>query len=259
MRYETNRWIVCLLAMLLWLTGWGNVQASDAREEVATLVRSLGYGAGIHNFKNFVLRGRDENYDGAKKSFGIALSSLNRLENSTELTRDDKAAVAILKNMVDEYNRGLDQILSLRSKGWRLGDVDRSVLVDDTVPIASLDQLREKWKWSDLEQVEYLLGYGKGIHNFKNFLLRGEDRYYTLALENFLEVEALLTNLHNNPGMNSTQLGAVDKIKRVAESYRNYLSLVDRFQKQQYPVRKIDLAVKVNDKPAIEGLTLLSQ
>ena len=160
MRYQTSRWALCLLTLLLCLTALGTVQAaSAARENVATLVRSLGYGAGIHNFKNFVLRGRDDNYDAAKKAFDIALGSLNQLENSPELTLEDRAAVVVIKAMADEYNRGLDRVISLRNKGWRLGDVDRSVAVDDTAAIAALAQLREKWEWSDLEQIEYILPY----------------------------------------------------------------------------------------------------
>ena len=61
MRYESGRWALCLLTLMLGLTALGTVQAAgSARENVANLVGSLGYGAGIHNFKNFVLRGRDE-------------------------------------------------------------------------------------------------------------------------------------------------------------------------------------------------------
>ena len=259
MIYKINRGTVFSLTLMLWLIAWTNVQASDAREDVITLVRSLGYGAGIHNFKNFVLRGRDENYDAAKQSFGIALGSLNRLAESQELGVDDRAAVAILKNMVKDYDKGLDLAISLRRKGWRLGDVDRSVFVDDSIPIASLDQLRNKWKWSELEQIEYQLGYGKAIHNFKNYVLRGDERFQTQALENFLAVESLLNNQYGNSDLDSAQKAALDQVKRVAQSYRNYLDLVDRFHTQQYPIRKIDLAVKVNDKPAIDGLTILSK
>lgn len=259
MRYETSRWALCLLTLLLWLTASGTVQAaSAARENVATLVRSLGYGAGIHNFKNFVLRGRDDNYDAAKKAFDIALGSLKQLENSPELTLEDRAAVVVIKVMIDDYDRGLDRVISLRNKGWRLGDVDRSVAVDDTAAIAALAQLREKWEWSDLEQVEYQLGYGMGIHNFKNYLLRHDERYHTLALENFLAVESLLVNQYSNTRLDSAQRTALDQISRVSQSYRNYLALIERFHAQQYPVRKIDLAVKVNDKPALEGLAVLS-
>ncbi len=259
MRYETGRWALCLLTLLLWLTALGSVQAaSAARENVATLVRSLGYGAGIHNFKNFVLRGREEYYDAAKKDFDIALGSLNQLENSPELTPEDRAAVVVIKAMIDEYDRGLERVISLRDKGWRLDDVDRSVNVDDTKAIAALAQLREKWEWSDLEQVEYQLGYGMGIHNFKNYLLRQDERYHTRALENFLAVESLLINQYSNTRLDSAQQAALDQISRVSESYRNYLALIERFHAQQHPVRKIDLAVKINDRPALEGLSVLS-
>lgn len=257
MRYETSRWALCLLTLILWLSALGSVQAaSAARENVATLVRSLGYGAGIHNFKNFVLRGRDENYDAAKKSFSIALDSLNQLENSQELTVEDFSAVAVIKDMVDEYNRGLDRVISLRNKGWRLGDVDRSVYVDDTVAIDSLALLRKKWTWSDLEQIEYHLGYGNGIHDFKNYLLRNDERYHTQALENFLAVESLIDNLYSkDPG--SAQRKALEQIGRVSQSYRNYLPLIERLHAQQQPVRRIDLTVKINDRPAVEGLAVL--
>ncbi len=259
MKYQTSRWALCLLTLLLWLTALGTVQAASAtRENVATLVRSLGYGAGIHNFKNFVLRGRDDYYDAAKKAFDIALGSLKQLENSPELTLEDRAAVAVIKAMIDEYDSGLDRVRSLRDKGWRLGDVDRSVTVDDTESIAALAQLREKWEWSDLEQIEYQLGYGMGIHNFKNYLLRQDERYHTLALENFLAVESLLVNQYSNTRLDSAQRTALDQISRVSQSYRNYLALIERFHAQQHPVRKIDLAVKINDKPALEGLSVLS-
>ena len=261
MRYETSRWALCLLTLILWLTTLGSVQAasadSAARENVATLVRSLGYGAGIHNFKNFVLRGRDENYDAAKKSFSVALNSLNQLENSQELTVEDFAAVAVIKDMVDEYNRGLDRVISLRNKGWRLGDVDRSVYVDDTVAIDSLELLRKKWVWNDLEQIEYHLGYGKGIHDFKNYLLRNTERYHTRALENFLAVESLIDNLYSKTDLGSAQRKALEQVGRVSQSYRNYLPLIERLHAQQLPVRRIDLTVKINDGPAVEGLAVL--
>jgi hypothetical protein len=259
MRYESSRWALCLFTLLLWLSAFGTVQAAgSARENVATLVRSLGFGAGIHNFKNFVLRGRDEYYDAAKKDFDIALDSLNQLENSPELTLEDRAAVAVIKGMIDEYDRGLDRVITLRDKGWRLGDVDRSVAVDDTRSIAALAQLREKWEWSDLEQIEYHLGYGMGIHNFKNYLLRQDERYHTLALENFLAVESFLDSLYGNTNLDSAQRAALDQISRVSQSYRNYLALIERFHAQRHPVRKIDLAVKINDRPALEGLAVLS-
>ena len=260
MRYQTSRWMLCLLTLLLWLTALGTVQAaSPARENVATLVRSLGYGAGIHNFKNFVLRGREEDYDAAKKAFDIALGSLKQLENSPEITHEEQTAVTVIKIMIDAYDSGLDLVIRLRDKGWRLEDVDHSVTVDDTRAIAALAQLREKWEWSDLEQIEYQLGYGMGIHNFKNYLLRQDERYHTRALENFLAVESLLANQYSNTSLDSAQRTALEQIGRVSQSYRNYLPLIERFHAQQHPVRQIDLAVKINDRPALEGLSVLAR
>ena len=259
-RWQTSRWALCLLTLILWFTALGSVQAaSAARENVATLVRSLGYGAGIHNFKNFVLRGRTDDYDGAKKAFNIALGSLKQLGNSPEITPEERTAVTVIKIMIDAYDSGLDLVVILRGKGWRLGDVDHSVTVDDTGAIAAMALLREKWEWSDLEQIEYQLGYGMGIHNFKNYLLRQDERYHTQALENFLAVESLLVSQYSNMNLNSAQRTSLDQISRVSQSYRNYLALIERLHAQQRPVRQIDLAVKINDRPALEGLAVLAR
>jgi hypothetical protein len=161
--------------------------------------------------------------------------------------------------MTQGYGAGLERIAQLRSKGWRLEDIDRAVAVDDSAAIAALDRLRSRWQWSDLEALEYQLGYGKGIHNFKNYVLRQQPRYHTQALESLLAVESLIVNQFNGDRLDVEQKAALAKIGRVAQSYRNYLVLVERLHAIQRTERQIDLAVKVNDEPAIMALTQLSR
>ena len=248
-----------LLLILLILSSLSSVHAASARDEVAGLVRALGYGAGIHHFKNYVLRGRTEYYASAKRSLADALTRVNQLEKDTELNQSEQQAVVTIKAMVMAYDSGLDTVSELRTKGWRLDDVDLSVAINDADAIAALDLLRSKWKWSELEEIEYQLGYGQGIHNFKNYVIRQHERYHTLALANFLAVESLIVNQFNNTKLGSTDKEALESIERVVQSYRNYLTLIGRLHTMQKPVRQIDLAVKINDKPAVEGFALLNK
>ena len=250
---------LALLLILIILSSLSSVYAASARDEVAGLVRALGYGAGIHHFKNYVLRGRDEYRTNAKQSFTDASLSLARLEAHSEIGSQDQQAIAEIKTMIDAYSAGLDRVAQLRTRGWRLDDIDRAVTVDDTKAIEALTQLRAKWQWSELEEIEYQLGYGQGIHNFKNYVIRQHERYHTLALENFLAVESLIVNQFNTTKLGSTDKEALESIGRVVQSYRNYLTLVGRLHTMQRPVRQIDLAVKINDKPAVAGFALLNK
>lgn len=257
---QTNRWHLLPLLLLLMLTSMVSVQvAASARNDVVILVRSLGYGAGIHHFKNYVLRGQAKNHVIAKKSFYDALQALNRLGKSPEISPEYQPAIAAIKAMLSAYDAGLERVALLRSKGWRLEDIDRSVTVDDSAAIAALEQLRTRWQWSDLEEIEYQLGYGKGIHNFKNYVLRQQERYHTLALENFLAVESLIVNRFNTTRLDDEQREALQKVGRVTQSYRNYLGLIGRLHAMQRSERQIDLAVKINDGPALAGLALLTR
>ncbi len=254
-----NRFSQMLMMALLVLATLAPAHAESGREDVAGLVRSLGYGAAIHNFKNYVLRGQPEQYANARRSFSDAQQHLNSLEKRPAIERQDQQDIAALRAMISAYSSGLELVGKLRTKGWRLEDVDRAVTVDDDDAIAALDRLRAKWQWSELEQIEYQLGYGKGIHNFKNYLLRQQDRYHTSALENFLTTESLIVNQFNSAQLDKQQRAALEKIARVAQSYRNYLSLIERFHSMQRTERQIDLAVKVNDGPALMALTLLNR
>ncbi len=259
MKPSANRWGLMMVAAMLMLVPQASVHAESARDDVAALVHSLGYGAAIHHFKNYILRGQPEQYQAAKKSYSDAMLNLNQLEKRPAIKRQDRLAIATIRTMVVAYAAGLDRVGELRAKDWRLEDIDRAVTVDDDAAIAALDQLRAKWQWSDLEETVYQLGYGKGIHNFKNYLLRQHEHYHTQALENFLTVESLIVNQFNTASLDSEQRTALEKIGRVAQSYRNYVVLIDRLHALQRTKRQIDLAVKINDGPAVEALSLLSR
>ena len=231
--------------------------AADSRDDIAQVVRLLGYGGGIHNFKNYVLRGREEYHAAASQDFNEALSRLEGLKGLAEFSTQEQAAIDDVRVTIDAYRRGLDKITELRTKDWRLEDIDLVVVVDDTAAISALDLLRSKWQWNDLEEMEFQLGYGKGIHNFKNYVLRGQERYHTEALENFLAAESLITSQLAAPGLSDRREAALQTVNRVTRAYREYLPLIERLLAMMRNVEQLDLAVKVNDLPAFDALELL--
>ncbi len=263
-----------------------SLQADEVRDELAQVVRLMGYGGGIHNFKNYVLRGREEYRSDARANFLGMLDAIAKLERSDQLDESEKQALNAVKTAVESYEAALDWVADLHDKGWRIEDIDRVVIIDDTAALQGLDMLRSRWTWTDLEQIEYQLGYGKGIHNFKNYVLRGRENYHTEALQNLLTVEALLTDLLEQPELKDPQTAvrkllsvestmvpnravqemtrlfednrsALENVQQTAQAYRDHLDLIERLIAVQRSVRQIDLAVKINDGPAKAGLAYL--
>jgi hypothetical protein len=285
-------WLACVLMATSLAASDAN--ASSARADVARLVRVLGYGAGIHHFKNYVLRGRESYHTAARLDFREALVIIDALSRGSEFDASDQQALAALRTTVAAYDAALDRVTELKAKGWRIEDIDRSVIIDDGPAKAGLDVLRAKWKWRDFEEMEFQLGYGKAIHDFKNYVLRGQERYHAGALETLLAAEALIASQLSLPELTTPEeaatrvverrsdvdrddadavasareeavrgftrdRAALEAVERVARAYRNNLALIEKLLRMLRPVRQIDLAIKINDGPAVEGLTRLRE
>jgi hypothetical protein len=287
--------LAALFALVAVLTPTVDARADDGGGQVlAEIVRALGYGGGIHHFKNFVLREKPEYHTAAKRDFGRALEALARLETSAELDDREREHVAVIRSVVESYDAEVDRINGLRLKGWRIEDVDRTVIIDDTPATAGLAALRAKWQWSDLEEIEFQVGYGNAIHNFKNYILRGQERYHTAALANLLAVDALVARQLHMPELARPRAAAeaavaaagkvdpsdavaheqavqaiarrlrsdraaLEAVERVFRGYRNNLALVSKLIAMQRSASEIDRAIRIYDKPGMDGLAHLRQ
>ena len=253
-------WIILALAWVVLVFSAPALHATEVRDALAQMVRLMGYGAGIHDFKNYVLRGREEYRIRAHENFVRILEVIAGLERSGELTGTDQEALKPLKSVVESYDTALDRVTELRKKGWRIEDIDRAVVVDDTAAVQGLAALRTGRTWTPLEEIEFHLGYGKAIHNFKNYVIRGHESYGAEALEDFFAVDSLIADqLGGQSEIAKPQAVALNNIRGVVQAYRDNLALVAGLIARQRSVRQIDLAVKVNDTPAEMGLARLRQ
>lgn len=253
MNYRRSPFLaIIMIALLLPL-----VASAGPREDVAHLVRALGYGGAIHQFKNYVMRSEPRYREATARSLAAAQGRLDALSRDAGLDAGDKAAVRDLVTTVAAYQDALQQVADLKREGLPPDQVDRLVLIDDSAAVIALEALRARWQWNDFEEMEYLLGYGQAIHNFKNFVLRGHERYDAEALEQLLAVDALIATQLAAEGIDDGDRVSLEQLERVVHGYRDYLPLVDKLHAMQRPVRQIDLAVKVNDDPGIAGLAQL--
>ncbi len=100
------------------------------------------------------------------------------------------------------------------------------------------------------------LGYGGMIHAFKNFVLRGDEKYYRIANQNAGAALSSLERLMNlEPELRA-------ELKPIATAVQNYVAALSTVQSQHANGKtpeEIDAAVKIDDGPALVAIALLAQ
>lgn len=95
-------------------------------------------------------------------------------------------------------------------------------------------------------------GYGGFIHNFKNYILRGDDRYAFLVADDIVKVRATLAQLRALL-VTEEEKAALAKVEVVFRAYTDNLEAAERLIQADRTPTDVDAVVRVDDRPAIEG------
>ncbi len=108
-----------------------------------------------------------------------------------------------------------------------------------------------------LSEMKSQLGYGGAIHNFKNYVLRGQLKYAERFRGNYQKLLKLLDQYAALASVSSEEQQALSKIRSVADSYAGMIDQVVSMSTAGESPTAIDGVVKINDQPALEGLETL--
>jgi methyl-accepting chemotaxis protein len=107
-----------------------------------------------------------------------------------------------------------------------------------------------------ITEISLLMGYTNFIHNFKNYLLRGQDKYRGRAIENYREI-VKLADKYLSLGKNTTiENSNIQIIKDVLGQYKDALKIIQRrFERAEQKrkvmdIMKMDRLVKIDNAPA---------
>ncbi len=103
------------------------------------------------------------------------------------------------------------------------------------------------------------LGYGGMIHNFKNYVLRGQTKYVERTALNFSKLRAAITTYRQLPNLSESEKEALTAITKTASEYENFVPVVTQLLSEGKNAEARDAIVKVSDGPAIAGLNSLSE
>jgi len=107
-----------------------------------------------------------------------------------------------------------------------------------------------------LNAVRREIGFGGLIHNFKNYVLRGDPVYASAAEANAQVALGELDRLNAIMEQPEAQR-AIDLVRDTVRQYQEMLGIAVQMHSAQAEIDSLDATVKIDDRAALEGLKIL--
>jgi len=106
---------------------------------ISDIKSSMGYGGFIHHFKNYIIRSKKQDYQGALKNILEVKKKLNQY-NFLDLSEEEKNALREIDLVTDQYqqNLALAKNYFLKHQASSITQLDNIVKVDDTPLIEAI-------------------------------------------------------------------------------------------------------------------------
>ncbi len=108
-----------------------------------------------------------------------------------------------------------------------------------------------------ISEMKSVVGYGGLIHNFKNFVLRGQEKYKQGVVKDYQKL-VRLREKYKTYGEMPPETERLETIKKVFGKYYEGVFKIEERYKAGENIRQLDKLIKVNDKPAIKAFKELT-
>ncbi len=110
-----------------------------------------------------------------------------------------------------------------------------------------------------LNELQALIGYGGLIHNYKNYVVRGEEHYLKHFQKTKIAVKDVIKRYKASPGMTQKDQSYLEAIDNTFDEYFNHVNAITNYLQQSYTVQEIDELVQVDDLSALQAIQYLSK
>ncbi len=111
---------------------------------------------------------------------------------------------------------------------------------------------------SILSAVRSEIGYGGAIHQFKNYVLRKEEKRIARFDGYYRKTVSLIEEYRNIEGVQPNELKNLQTVQNMLNDYRNALDTAKVLFSEGKSVEEVDQFIKIDDGPALKALDELS-
>ena len=183
----------------------------------------------------------------------VAFENEKRNINNIDV-RPLKLSIRNLNNQERIYNDIFISSLSDIDKDYVIQSLDNRTIkeafrIQNVLTERNTEQLVDRLKTS--------IGYNGLIHQFKNYVLRGDEKYKVAYLTLHYDVEKIIENLYSLNKHNNKAVDHLDKLSGVLRLYKEKLSSIHQYRNQGKSASEIDQLVIINDELANKALEYL--
>lgn len=142
--------------------------ASMRKEILIDFQQTFGYGGFIHNFKNYVLRGRNiylENFDINNEKLKILLEKYRAIP---DLQKEEEECLAKIESVASEYTKNISIVKELHKEGLSPYEIDQIVKVDDNPAYTAFETIDVIFRQLEIESENHM---NSTINNTKKYLM----------------------------------------------------------------------------------------
>ncbi len=110
-----------------------------------------------------------------------------------------------------------------------------------------------------LNELHALLGYGGLIHDFKNYVIRGEKSYFEHFQQVLLNVKDVIARYKASSGITQEDLSHLETIDETLDHYSDFIAKISLYLQEGYSINQIDKLVWVDDSLALHAMTYLGK
>jgi len=147
------------------------VYTKNKKNEILSDIKEhVGYGGLIHDFKNYVIRGKNKYSYAVKEQYSQLLLAINEYKMIDGVTKEELDKLNIIKNVFLQYRNGLEKVTISYKNGDSISDLDKIVKVDNKPSIKALNELTTKIYGSHINWFEHSTDRINALKNIEDEL-----------------------------------------------------------------------------------------
>ena len=188
---------------------------------------------------------------------GQERGALNALLNTKKLYASQLQQVISYGNAQTQLINDLFSISNSHHQLW----LQRQLNSDSNQQVIIIrDLLNERLRRAEqLAQLEREIGYGGLIHDFKNYVLRGEVNYFNSFLTRLSSSQNYLKIFNGIANLTDDEKHAVDIIGQTLSRYHQHILLAKMSRDKGRHAEQIDDEIRIDDSQAVAAIKQLQQ